>query len=59
MNYQSQDKYSNKKPNSIIKTNYYSLDNPELKMVETIKQREFAKISHELALEKLNADREA
>jgi hypothetical protein len=42
-----------------LETNYYNIDNPELKRAEAFKPRELARRSNELALEKANADREA
>jgi hypothetical protein len=39
-----------------LETIYYSLDNPELKRAEAIKQKELTKRSHELSLEKANLD---
>jgi hypothetical protein len=42
-----------------LETDYYSHDNPELRKAQAIKQRELSKKSRELALEKINTDREA
>jgi hypothetical protein len=42
-----------------LETNYYNIDNPELKRAQVIKQRELARRSNELALEKANVERVA